>query len=204
MIKTYITGVLLGIAATIAAVYFFPVVDQYRESSIITVAPNGGNVEAFHINIPMDRIVAGAADLGQPVPQDMEWPLDPALIDTRTELFKLRNANDSVIGIASRVAGESEIVGDTIEWVLHFPARGSMFVSMSPQAVEGGYRVGSIAAGTREFTSLTGQVTERWISSVSAEQDSQAGRIELVSSFVSTVEPEDPFVAEMEAEEDAE
>ncbi len=52
---------MLGVAAAIAGVYFVPFVDQSRENSVITVAPNGGNLEAFHINIPMDRIVVGTA-----------------------------------------------------------------------------------------------------------------------------------------------
>ena len=67
MVKTLIFGFLLGIVGTIAAVYYLPVVDQHRESSIITVAPNGGNTELFYMNIPTDRIMVGAPNQVEPL-----------------------------------------------------------------------------------------------------------------------------------------
>lgn len=190
MIKTYIIGTVLGIVAVFAAAYFVPVVDQHRESSLIAVTPNGGVRETFHINIPMDRIVVGARTAAQPVPPGLQWPDDPIVDGVSAELFKLRNANDTVIGVASRVAATDDTLGASIasiasiEWVLHFPARGSMFVSMQPEAVEGSRRVGRISAGTREFDDLDGRVTERWVSDGSAGTEGPSGRIELVSRFV--------------------
>ena len=184
MIKTYIIGTVLGIVAVFAAAYFVPVVDQHRESSLIAVTPNGGVRETFHINIPMDRIVVGARTAAEPVPPGLQWPDDPIVDGVRAELFKLRNANDTVIGVASRVAATDDTLGDTIDWVLHFPARGSVFISMRPEAVEGSYRVGRISAGTREFEDLDGRLTERWVSGDPEEIEGPSGRIELVSRFV--------------------
>lgn len=189
VIKTFITGIVLGVAVVIAALYVVPVVDQYREHSIITVSTNGGNAEAFHVNIPMDRIMVGNPDSKQPLPPGLEWPDQPLLNDTRVELFKLRNSRNAVIGIASRLAAENDGLGSIIEWVLHMPARGSMFVGLSPTPVDGG-RVGALRAGTREFESLVGKLSERWVADTSADDDGQAGRIELVATFVST-EPAD-------------
>ena len=55
MIKTFILGILLGIAGVFAALHFVSAVDQEREASIISVTRNGGNTEVFHVKLPMDR-----------------------------------------------------------------------------------------------------------------------------------------------------
>lgn len=196
MIKTFITGIVLGIAGVIAALYVVPVVDQQREQSIITVTPNGGNSEAFHVNIPMDRIMLGDTASKRPMPPGMKWPDAAMLDDTRIELFKLRNSRNTVIGVASRLAADDDDVGSVIEWVLHMPARGSMFVGLDPVPVDGG-RVGQLRAGTREFQSLVGRLSERWVAEVSKDDDAQTGRIELLATFVSS-EP-----ADIEVETDA-
>ena len=180
-------GAVLGIVAAAGAMYAIPAVDQHRELSIISVMPNGGNTESFHINIPMDRIMIGAPDQREPVPPGMVWPTDELLADVRTELFKIRNARDTVVGVAARNAAKVD-TADQIDWVLHLPARGSVFVNMSPDAMEGGYRIGRFRAGTREFGSLAGTMTESWIVDTSGEEDAPDGRIELFLRFVSVRE----------------
>lgn len=154
---------------------------------MISVSTNGGNFEAFHVNVPIDRIMVGAPGQRAPLPVGLEWPQDEAFGDLRAEIFKIRNAKDAVIGVASRVAASNEF-GDIIEWVLHLPARGSIYVTIHPQAVEGGYRLGQLRAGTREFRKLSGQVTERWIADTSGSEDAPTGRIELVTTFISEAE----------------
>jgi len=185
MFKTLIFGFLLGIVGTIAAVYYLPVVDQHRESSIITVAPNGGNTEAFHMNIPMDRIMIGAPNQAEAVPPGLEWPDGETFSGLRAELFKIRNADDVVVGVASRVASESEEFGDIIEWVVHLPARGTLHISMPPEAVDGTRRVGTMRAGTREFGPMHGRVSERWVANTDDDdEDAPDGHIELITSLV--------------------
>lgn len=181
-------GTLLGIAAAAGAMYAIPAVDQHRELSIISVLPNGGNTESFHINIPMDRIMIGAPGQREPVPPGIVWPTDELLADVRTELFKIRNARDKVVGIAARNAAKVD-TADQIDWVMHLPARGSVFVNMSPDAMEGGYRIGRFRTGTREFDFLAGTMTESWIVDTSGEEDAPDGRIELFLRFVSVREP---------------
>ena len=88
------------------------------------------------------------------------------------------------MGVASRMAASNAEFGDIIEWVLHLPARGSAYVTMQPDAVEGGYRIGTLSAGSREFSTLKGQVTERWIADTSGSEDAPTGRIELQTSLV--------------------
>ena len=185
VIKTFITGIVLGIAGVIAALYVVPVVDQHREQSIITMSTNGGNSEAFHVNIPMDRIMVGDKASKRPMPPGMKWPDEAMLDDTRVELFKLRNSRNTVIGVASRLAADDDNVGSIIEWVLHMPARGSIFVGLDPVPVEGG-RIGQLRAGTREFESLVGNLSERWVEETSDDDDAKTGRIELLATFVST------------------
>jgi hypothetical protein len=188
LLKTFFLGIVLGLAAAAAALYAIPVVDQTREASIVKVAPNGGNSETFHINIPMDRIVLGDAGQAGAIPPGLEWPADEILTDVRAELFKIRNARDTVIGVAVRTAATSQET-NVIDWVLHVPARGSLFVNMDVAPLEAGFRSGEIAAGSREFGPLSGFMTERWVANNSNAEDAPAGRIELLASYVGQLEP---------------
>ena len=149
---------------------------------MITVNPNGGNSEVFQVNVPIDRIMIGTPGRAVPLPAGLEWPAAEQLSGVRAELFKLRNRKDTVIGVASRVAAEEN--GGVIEWVLHLPARGSIYVTMQPDAVDGGFRVGQFRAGTRDFENMRGRLTERWVADSSGEEGAPSGRIELRTTFV--------------------
>ncbi len=198
LFKTFLFGVLLGLATAAGALYALPVVDQEREASIVKVAPNGGNVEEFHINIPMDRIMVGAPDQPKPLPPGLDWPTDAALEGIRTELFKIRNARDTVVGVAVRNAASSTD-GNVIDWVLHLPARGSVFVNMEPAVREGGFRTGRFRTGSREFGPLNGYMTERWVANrADRDDDAPLGRIELLATYVGELEPldDDPEAVE--------
>ena len=187
MLKTVIFGFLLGIVGTVAAAYYVPVVDQHRESSVISVAPNGGNRESFRINIPADRIMVGAPKQAEPLPPGLDWPADELFDGVRVELFKLRNSADAVVGVASRMAADSDAIEDSVEWVLHLPARGTFYVAMPVQAVDGALRVGSLRAGTREFDGMQGKVSERWVPVMDNDDVyGPDGYIELETSFVGT------------------
>jgi len=188
LLKTFLIGVLLGIAAAAGALYSLPAVDQHREVSLVTVAPNGGNQESFHVNIPMDRIMNGTAGQKAGLPAGLDWPQDNVLAGVSAELFKIRNARDVVIGVAARTVAKEE-ESDVIDWVLHFPARGTLFVNMAPDAQEGGHRIGRLRTGSNEFARLRGFVTESWVADTSGEEDAPAGRIELLATYVGTAEP---------------
>lgn len=152
------------------------------------MAANGGNTESFHVNLPIDRIMVGTPGRNQALPEGLEWPADPMLREVRVELFKLRNARDIVVGVAARTVAR-DTAGDVIDWVLHLPARGSIFVNIRPQALDGGHRNGEIRAGSREFAPLSGLVTERWVQDTSGEEGAPAGRIELNATYVGEQEP---------------
>lgn len=183
MFKTFVAGILLGIAGAAAGLYYLPVVDQSREQSLIIVHPNLGNTETFYANVPTDRILIGAKSQQNPLPPGLQWPDDAEFANLRVELFKIRNAKDAVVGVASRMAANDEVPGDVVEWVLHLPARGSIYFSMQPEPEEGGHRVGQLQAGTREFGSLHGEISERWIADTTESDDAPAGRIELITAL---------------------
>lgn len=189
MFKTFNFGILLGIAATGALLYFVPAVDQHREASLISVQANGGNSEAFHINLPEDRILAGMAGVDEPVPSGLEWPADGILADAEIELFKIRDRKDAVVGVASRMTGPVEAADSMIEWTLHLPARGTMYVEMEETPGADGYRNGSLRAGTREFADRHGSVRERFIDAAPPPEAGASGiegRIELATALTGT------------------
>lgn len=201
MIKLFITGVVIGVIGAVAALYYVPAVDQAREASIITVAPNGGNAERFHVNIPGDRIMLGAQGRESALPEGMKWPEDAVLAGTQAELFKLRNQRDVVIGVASRLAVSNADVGSVVEWVVHLPARGSLFAGLEP-AMNDGERAGELRGGTGEFSELVGSLSERWVAASTDIADGNDGRIELVASYVSTRVEASPTEIEPVAETD--
>ena len=192
LLKTFIFGILLGVVAAAGALYAIPVVDQHREMSIITVAPNGGNHESFHINVPMDRVMVGAAGEASGLPVGLVWPDDPIFANVSTEIFKIRNARDTVVGVAARTVAKEQD-SDVIAWLIHLPARGSLYVNMESTPQENGRRIGQIRTGSREFEPLIGSVAERWVSDTSGEVDAPAGRIELLAAYVGRAKRVDEF-----------
>jgi len=184
LFKTFNLGIVLGIALAASIAYFYPVVDQHREKSLIAVHANGGNSESFHIRLPDDRIVAGVSGRQTSIPPGLEWPELDFLQNIQAELFKIRNENGVVVGTASRMSGKSEQHGSFVEWALHLPARGTMYVSMDPNPSPDGYREGTLRVGTREFQTLNGVVLERFIRDDIGPDSDGAGRIELAAALV--------------------
>lgn len=188
MFKTFNLGIVLGIALAAAVVYAFPVVDQYREGSLISVHTNGGNSELFYINLPQDRIMAGVPGSSQSTPPGVAWPKLEFLAEIQAELFKLRNENGVVVGTASRMSGNSDVHGPFIEWVLHLPARGTMFVVMNVNPLADGVRQGYLRAGALEYSPLSGVVLERFVKEEVDPELGSVGRIELAAALVGPME----------------
>ena len=184
MFRTFILGIVLGVAAAGALAHFVPAVDLHREASLVSVKPNGGNTESFHILVPRDRIVVGRAGAEDAVPPGLEWPETPELASLHTELFKIRDRNDKVIGVANRFASATEGSGPFIQWALHFPARGTMLLQMQIAPNDDGLRLGTLRAGTREFAELTGRVREQFTTDVEEADYDITGRIDLVTELV--------------------
>jgi hypothetical protein len=188
MFKTFLVGIFLGICTAAACLHSIPLVDQVREQSFVVVHPNHGNTETFHVNIPTDQILAGPHSPQAPLPAELQWPQDELFAGVQTEMFKLRNINERVVGVASRISVGDERHGESVEWVLHLPARGSIYASLGPAVRDGGYRVGPVRAGTREFGKIEGQVTERWVADTTGIEYAPDGRIEIITAFVAREE----------------
>lgn len=183
MIRTFSIGILLGIALAAGLLYLIPAVDQHREASMISVLPNGGNAETFHINLPEDQFLRSPSDAGDAVPGGLKWPQEIGLADAQTGLFKIRNRNDIVVGVASRVTTADSGSDSTVEWTLHLPARGSIYATLQPTGDNSGVRAGSMLAGTREFANLQGSVRESFLDAMD-----ETGRIELVAALTGRLE----------------
>jgi len=179
LFKTFIVGILLGLAAAATASWVLPVANPHREPSLITVQPNGGNSELFQIRIPDDRIVAGGSSGNAPTPSSLVWPDLGISAGLELELFKIRNRDDVVIGLASRISVSGQVEPAAVEWALHLPARGALYFPMTTNG--GDFRSGELRAGTREFLDRSGRLEERYVPDPA---NAGQGRIELRSSLI--------------------
>jgi hypothetical protein len=184
LFKTLLCGFILGVVGAAALTYFVPAVDLHRERSHISVQSNGGNSETFHINLPRDRVLVGLAGADNSFPTGVGWPADEALGNFQAEVFKVRDRNNVVIGVASRLASSTDETGSFIEWTLHLPARGTLYAQMELSPSEEGYRNGTMRAGTRDFEELAGSVREHFIAEVEEPDYDIESRIELVTALV--------------------
>jgi len=194
LFRLFVFGIFLGVAGAGALAYSVPVVDLHREASHIAVRANGGNAETFHINLPDDRIMVGLAGADNALPAGLDWPGEATVGNLQAEIFKVRDRNDVVIGVASRLASASERTGRFIEWTLHLPARGTVYLKMDLAPTNQGYRNGTLIAGTREFDAMNGKVREQFVSNDKGAEFDGNGRIELVTVFVGSF-ARDPQVA---------
>ena len=87
-------------------------------------------------------------------------------------------------GVASRLASASEATGPFIQWALHLPARGTIYMQMELAASTEGHRNGTLLAGTRDFEALSGSVIEQFVTGRIQGQSVGEGRIDLITEFV--------------------
>ena len=191
MFKTFYFGIALGLLGAFVLTYSVPVVDLHREPSLISVRPNGGNAETYRIDLPRDRILVGLAGVDNALPAGLDWPEEALFGYLQTEMFKIRDRNDVVIGVASRLASASEATGAFIEWTVHLPARGTVYLQMDVAPSAEGHRNGRLVAGTREFETLSGTVIEQYITDFKDEDLNVDGRIELITAFVGQLSDEE-------------
>jgi hypothetical protein len=187
LFRTFVIGIFLGLTGAGALIYFAPAVDLHRQTSLMSVQPNGGNAETFRINLPRDRILVGLPGADNTIPSGMPWPSEEEFGNFQAEMFKVRDRNDVVIGVASRLASAAD-GSSFIEWTVHLPARGTMYVQMDLSPTADGYREGVLLAGTRDFESLNGSVKEQFVAEVEDDDFDTQGRIVLMTALVSPLE----------------
>jgi hypothetical protein len=184
LFRTFVFGVILGLLGAGAFLYFIPVVDQHRVPSKITVQTNGGNSEVFSIRLPGDRIMTGSPGSASSIPDGLAWPEIAALDGFKAELFKIRDSDNTVVGVGSRMARSAASGDSFVQWVVHLPARGSLFVAMDPNRAPGQARGGALSAGTREFATLSGTIREAFIRDDEGAEGDSEGRIDLHVALV--------------------
>ncbi len=184
MFRTFIFGLVLGLAGTGAYLHFVPVVDQYRVPSHVTVQTNGGNQEIFSIRLPGDRIMVGQPGAVSPIPAGLAWPDAAAFAGFQAELFKIRDQDDTVIGVASRMKRSAGSGEDFVQWAVHLPARGTMFAVLEPNPGAGQARSGTLSVGTGEFEFRRGSVRESFVRDDADSDPDSEGRIDLQVALI--------------------
>ncbi len=184
MFRTFIFGLLLGLFGAGAYLHFVPVVDQHRVPSHVTVQTNGGIQEIFSIRLPGDRIMAGPPGAVTPIPAGLTWPDAPTIAGLEAELFKIRDRDDTVIGVASRMKQATGSGDGFVHWVIHLPARGTMFAALEPNPGAGQARSGTLSVGTGDFEFRRGSVREVFVRDAADNDPDSEGRIDLQVALI--------------------
>ncbi len=180
-VGTFVAGLLLtGLAAS-----FWPLPEHARYRSLTTVLPDGGRQEDFIIRWPDDRIRRNGEN-GTGLPADAVTGAavleDSAGQRVSAEIFRVRDTDDNVIGVASRMAGTGGAIADTnrsvSNWLVVIPSRGAIFLSQ-PDAFDTTARQrdtlnGVIALSMMQSRALWNNTRERRITATTPRY---AGRI---------------------------
>jgi hypothetical protein len=138
MKRLFVIAFVAGLLAVALAANFWPLPQHLRYRSITSVPADGGRQEEFVIHWPEDRIarpgqnasgLPAAAAVGAAVLEDSAGRRVSA------ELFRLRDTEDNVIGVAGRLAGTGGAIADAgrsaSNWLLVIPSRGALFLAQS-------------------------------------------------------------------------
>ena len=115
MKRLFIIAFVVGLLAVVLAATLWPLPQHLRYRSITSVPADGGRQEEFVIHWPEDRIarpgenassLPAAAAVGATVLEDSAGRRVSA------ELFRLRDTEDNVIGVAGRLAGTGGAIAD--------------------------------------------------------------------------------------------
>ena len=188
MIRAVIFGFIVGVVLAVGASGWAPLVDHERVTSITRVAPNGGRIETFRIQLPDDRLVKTTGRNIAPDSESLSLALPDVaqLADTQVELFRVRDSKSKVIGLASRTI---DARGGATDWLLYFPARGALYlrVDKTRESPSGRpVRTGQVIGGTESMTSQVGTFEARHVLFEDETDGSIGERIEIATSIEST------------------
>ena len=155
MMRVFLFSFVAGLALSVGLSSIFPLPDHERFPSSIEVLTNGGRQEQFLIRWPQDRLaVPGNPDLLTSVADSTAFLLASGDSITITELFRLRDVSENVIGVAARTTGNRGGAGSNSDWILLIPSRGSMLMTQRDSANLAPLRAGDgwmLPAETRAF-----------------------------------------------------
>jgi hypothetical protein len=168
--RFFLASFAAGVLLTLLAARFYPVPEPEKVYSLASALANGGREEVYIIRLPDDRLGSPRAASTAPYPQQAFSATGTERV--LAELFRVRNREGEIVGLASRMNGKApddlgmqEAVTD---WMLLIPGRGALM--MSRGTVEaGGEREffvdrmgfsfansGPIISGTGDFEGLSG------------------------------------------------
>lgn len=136
MKRLFVVAFVAGLLAVALAATLWPLPGHLRYRSIISVPADGGRLEEFVIHWPEDRIARPAERAGSlPAAAAVGATVleDSAGRRVSAELFRLRDTEDNVIGVAGRLAGTGGAIADqgrsATNWLLVIPSRGALFLA---------------------------------------------------------------------------
>jgi hypothetical protein len=170
LLRLFLAAFVLGALLMLLAARLYPLPEMSRLPSGATALTNGGREETFYIRLPDDRVGSPRA---APVAQFPKQAFAREGADRiLAELFKLRNSEGRVIGLASKMSGQVAFPNqqrrNNVDWILLIPSRGAVLMSTGgrPADRERKYpsnymgldpeRAGMIMGGTNEFEGLAG------------------------------------------------
>lgn len=174
MARLFYGFVLAGVVLTFLLAGTWPLPEHPRYRSAISVVPDRGREESFVLRWPGDRITLNSLQPGDASSASSRNPLDTSG-PARAEIFRMRDRQGNVIGIASRISHELGA-----DWTLLIPGRGALFLSRDKARGTTAARdgEGSFAGGRGEFELLQGTYEEHWQSN---PQDPAQGEITLTT-----------------------
>ncbi|MCL4790463.1 MAG: hypothetical protein KJ040_00245 [Gammaproteobacteria bacterium] len=136
MSRLFLSAFVAGLVLAGLAASFWPLPGHVRYRSLTTVLPDGGRQEDFIIRWPDDRI-RRSSETGAELPADAVTGAavleDSAGQRVSAETFRVRDTEDNVIGVASRMAGTGGAISDAnravSNWLVVIPGRGAIFLS---------------------------------------------------------------------------
>ena len=139
MKRLFLLSLLAGVALTVASAALVPLPRHVRFPSNIEVLTNGGRQESFQVRWPQDRIALPGELEGAYRVSDgggVVISADGGLASI--ELFRLRDENGNVIGLASRSTavfpGQRFDNASSSNWILMIPSRGTLLLSQEDSA----------------------------------------------------------------------
>jgi hypothetical protein len=207
MRSSFLIAFVLGFGGLLGAGYFVPWGAHERMPSQTSVAMNGGREERFFIYLPADRVVevADAERFPLALATALRVPPELAASPFVAEHFKVRNADGTVIGLATRHWTETPNGAESV-WALNIPSRGTLVLAADGDvpgtltaALAASGRAGTrpadeievpivteasaprVIAGTDEFRGVSGGYSETWRVSGLNERGELQGTIVLAT-----------------------
>lgn len=170
MTRLFLASLALGLLLTLTVAAVYPLPEPAKIYSQATVLTNGGREEVYVIRLPDDRLGSPRAAATADFPTQAFAAAGSERV--LAELFRVRNAEGDIVGLATRMNGKVAGVANSPEtvtdWMLLIPGRGALLMSRGSVAAgaDADFPVdrmgfsfvnsGSVVSGTGDFEGLIG------------------------------------------------